>query len=111
MSFDSVNTRRHPRYLFSDNIEFRLDYSGAGPRLRGISVNISDSGMCLYTSKPIYVGQTVSLETDLPVPYKKASVMWVQNRTEDLYRAGLMFKTAARRYARTGVKAALLEGS
>jgi len=63
--------------------------------------------MGLYTFKPIYAGQTVTVETDLPVPYQKATVMWVQKRTEDLFRAGLMFITVAKESATTGVKAAL----
>ena len=95
MSFDSVNTRRHPRHLYSNNIEFRLDYSSVGTRLHGVSVNISDSGIGLYTFTPIYAGQTVSVETTLPVPYQKATVMWVQKRAEDLYKVGLRFITVA----------------
>jgi hypothetical protein len=95
VSFDNVNTRRHPRRLYSDNIEFCLDYSSAGTRLHGISVNISDSGIGLYTFTPIYVGQAITVETALPVPYQKATVIWVQKRAEDLYRVGLKFMTVA----------------
>ena len=95
MSFDSVNTRSHPRHLYSDNIEFRLDYSSAGTRLHGISVNISDSGIGLYTFTPVYAGQTITVETTLPVPYQKATIIWVQKRAEDLYKAGLKFETVA----------------
>ena len=95
MSFDSFSTRIHPRYLYSDNIEFSVDYSTAGTRLRGISVNISDSGIGIYTFKPIYAGETITVETALPVPYKKATVMWVQKRREDLYKVGLKFTSVA----------------
>ena len=95
VSFDSVNTRRHLRHIYSDNIEFCLDYSSAGTRLHGISVNISDSGIGLYTFAPIYAGQTVTFETTLPVPYQKAAVMWVQKRGEDFYKVGLNFITVA----------------
>jgi hypothetical protein len=95
MSSDSLYTRRHPRHHYSENIEFCLDYSSAGTRLHGISVNISDSGIGLYTFAPIYAGQTITFETTLPVPYQKAAVMWVQKRGEDLYKVGLNFKAAA----------------
>jgi len=110
VSFDSVNTRRHPRYLYSDNIEFCLDYSGAGTRLHGISFNISDSGIGLYTFKPIYAGQTITVETTLPGPYQKATVMWVQKRAEDLYKVGLEFTTVPRESATVGVKDILSDG-
>ena len=91
VSVDSINTRRHPRRLYSDSIAFCLDYSSAGTRLHGISFNVSDSGIGLYTFTPVYAGQTITVETTLPVPYQKATVMWVQKRTEDLYRVGLKF--------------------
>jgi len=91
VSFDSVSTRKHPRHLYSDNIEFCLDYSIAGKNSHGIIVNISDSGIGLYTFTPIYAGQTVTVETTIPVPYQKATVIWVQKRSEDLYKVGLRF--------------------
>ena len=93
MPFDSVNTRRHPRYHYSDNIRFCSDYSSAGTKFHGISVDISNSGIGLYAFKPIYAGQTISFETVLPVPFQKATVMWVQKRAEDLYKVGLKFIT------------------
>jgi hypothetical protein len=96
VSFDSsLYTRRYPRRHYSENIEFRLDYSGAAIRLHGISVNISDSGIGIFTFAPIYRGQTVTFETTLPVPYQKAAVMWVQKRGEDFYKVGLNFITVA----------------
>jgi hypothetical protein len=104
VSFDNVNTRRHPRYLYSDNIEFSVDYSTAGTRLRGISVNISDSGIGLYTFKPIYAGQTITVETALPVPYRKAIVIWVQKRYEVLYKVGLKFTSGGTAPATVGLK-------
>jgi hypothetical protein len=91
VSFDGVERRRHPRYVHSDNIEFRFDLSGIGTTLHGISVDSSDSGLSLYTFAPIYAGQNIAVRTTLPVPYRKATVTWVQQRSEDLYRAGLKF--------------------
>ncbi len=96
VSFDSsLYTRRYPRRHYAENIEFRLDYSGAATRLHGISVNISDSGIGIFTFEPIYRGQTVTFETTLPVQYQKAAVMWVEKRSEDFYKAGLNFITVA----------------
>jgi hypothetical protein len=76
-------------------MEFRLDNSGAAARLHAISVNISDSGIGIFTFAPVYKGQTVTFETTLPVPYQKAAVMWVQKRGEDFYKVGLNFITVA----------------
>jgi hypothetical protein len=93
VSFDGVDTRRHPRQLYSDTIEFCLNPSRAGTKLHGITINISDSGIGLYVFAPVYEGQTVTIKTALPVPYQKATVIWVQKRAEELYRAGFKFIT------------------
>ena len=95
MSFDGVSTRRHPRHSYVDTIDFCLDYTSNSNRLHGITVNISDSGIGLYTFKPLYAGQTITVESTLPVPYQKATVIWVQKRNEDLYKIGLKFITDA----------------
>ncbi len=104
MSFDGVDTRKHPRHPYSNNIEFCLDASSDCIGLHGLSVDISDSGICLYTFTPIYAGQTITFETTLPVPYQKATVIWVQKRAEDLYRAGLKFITVSTEPATEGIR-------
>lgn len=91
MSFDGVERRRHPRHAHTDNIEYCLNPTDLTTIFQGICINISESGMCLYTFKPIYAGQKILIKNVLPVPYQKAEVIWVKEKSEDLYRAGLMF--------------------
>ena len=108
MSFDSsLYTRRYPRRHYAENIEFRLDYSSAGTSLHGLSANISDSGIGIFTFAPVYAGQTITFETALPVPYQKAAVMWVQKRGEDFYKVGLNFITVATEGTTASVKDSL----
>jgi CheY-like chemotaxis protein len=91
VSYDVVERRRHPRYIHSDSIEFCFDPSGAGTTHHGISLDISDSGIGLYTLTPLYEKQNITFKTTLPVPSQKATVMWVQKQSQDSYRAGLRF--------------------
>ncbi len=91
MYFDGVERRIHKRRPHADSIEFCLIPSDLTTTLRGISIDISDSGMCLYTFTPINTGQNIVINNFLPVPYQKATVRWVKKHTEELYRVGIMF--------------------
>jgi hypothetical protein len=90
MYFDGVERRRHQRRPHADNIEFCLIPSDLTTILRGISIDISDSGMCLYTFTPMNTGQNILIKNFLPVPYQKATIRWVKKHTEGLYRVGLL---------------------
>jgi hypothetical protein len=91
MYFDGVERRRHQRRPHADSIEFYLIPSDLTTTLRGISIDISDSGMCLYTFTPINTNQNILIRNFLPVPYQRATVRWVKKHTEELYRVGLFF--------------------
>ncbi len=59
--------------------------------LLGLTVNISDSGLCIKTSASLGVGEIVVIRNKLPVPCKKAAIMWVRKDPKNFYRAGLRF--------------------
>jgi c-di-GMP-binding flagellar brake protein YcgR len=91
MSFDGDESRRHPRKAHTDNIEFCVNSTNLGATLQGTLIDISESGMCLYTFKPISEGQNIIIKSALPVPYHRANVRWVKKYSDDLYKVGLMF--------------------
>jgi hypothetical protein len=57
----------------------------------GVSTNISDSGICIYTFKPLETGQGILLKDDPSLPYRRATVQWVRKYHRRFYKAGLMF--------------------
>jgi c-di-GMP-binding flagellar brake protein YcgR len=91
MSFEGDASRRHPRRAHTDIIEFCLNPTDITTTLQGTLVDISDSGMGLYSFQPLFAGQHITVRSTLPVPYQKAIVRWVKKYSEDLYRVGLMF--------------------
>jgi len=91
MSHYSYDKRRHRRHLFFHKIEYCL-----GPRsyydiCNGSSINISESGMCMYTVRRLDEGEDIEIMTALPLPYQKATTRWVVKYSHDLYKVGLAF--------------------
>ncbi len=92
MSFLGVERRRHPRYRYSNNLEFFSNPLTPNRTHSGLSVDISSSGMCLYTFfKPLDKGEDIAFKDALPVSYQKATVRWSEQYDEDFYGVGLMF--------------------
>jgi PilZ domain len=92
MSILKIERRRHPRYAYSTKLEFLSNPLTPNTTHSGLSVNISSSGMCLYTFfKPLDEGEDIAFKDDLPVSYQKAMVKWVQQYAEDFYGVGVMF--------------------
>ncbi len=57
----------------------------------GVTSNISDSGMCIYSDIRPDEGANIELRSSLPVPFTKATVRWFKKDVDNLYKIGLMF--------------------
>jgi hypothetical protein len=64
-----------------------------GGKFKGVAVNLSESGLYLYTSNVLREGQKVEIMSVLTVPSRTAAVRWTRNLNEDVCKAGLMFVT------------------
>ncbi len=83
--------RRHPRFEFSEIVHYSQSGADTGKSVCAVSINISESGVCLYTPESINVGDNVFIKTSLKNPHVKATVRWVKKYLDDLYKAGFMF--------------------
>jgi PilZ domain len=91
MSFRGIERRRHPRCDFSDTIDYCINPSAMDETLHGLILNISESGLCLYTSNSLSVGQELIIKTTLKAPVVKATIRWVKRYRDDLFKIGAMF--------------------
>jgi hypothetical protein len=84
------NERRHVRKTCITPFAYRVP-----PRvpslLIGITSNISDSGMCIYSDNHLNEREDIEIRSSLPVPYIRATVRWIKKDAADLYKMGLMF--------------------
>lgn len=89
MSAIASELRREERFPFAKKIDFNLTHCEKGDYLKGISVNISSSGLCLYVFNPIKEGEIININSELPTACKTAMVRWVKNIETDFYLIGV----------------------
>lgn len=62
----SESLRRHPRVLFSVPISLRHLMAGGVRRTRGLSLDLSESGVGALVEGALHVGDTVMMDLQLP---------------------------------------------
>lgn len=82
--------RRHQRKIYVSAFAYRLP-SRSAEIFFGVTSNISDSGMCIYSDVRPEEGESIEFRSSLPVPSTGAKVKWVKNDVDGLYKMGLMF--------------------
>jgi hypothetical protein len=81
---------KHDRCYVNSPVEYVLDPFNTNEVFEGTIDNISESGMCLVTSKSLTEGQEITIKSLLFLPSQTAVVCWVKPQ-DDGYRVGLKF--------------------
>jgi hypothetical protein len=87
----ALEQRKHLRYDFIVKIEYVSNPENANDILKGVTINISNSGLCLLTTHCLNIGQEISIKTVLPSFSQTAVVRWIRNYDDASYHAGLEF--------------------
>ena len=82
--------RRHQRNKSIIPFAYRVPRGFPGTQI-GITANISDSGMCIYSDSNHNEGEIIEVTSHLPVSYLLAAVRWAKKDAADLFKMGLMF--------------------
>ena len=91
-SFKGKDTRRYCRRNFADVIEYVLPDNGASDLFKGVTINLSESGLCLYTFNPVPLNEKITIERGIsPLCNQTGTVRWIKRLAPDLYKVGLMF--------------------
>lgn len=85
--------RRYSRYDFQQEISYILRPSDSEKICTGIIMNMSCSGMCLYASGPVSLGQKITIKRENQY-YIKGTVVWCNEMGAGLhsYKVGLKFE-------------------
>jgi len=73
--FNAVDTRREARYKFVSPVEFVLS-DAADKTVKGVTLNISDSGLCIKSSITIKREQKIIIKSSLPIRHKTYTARW-----------------------------------
>jgi len=80
--------RRHLRHTYLVNTECMLNPSTSGEIFECAVVNVSDSGINLFISRPLDMGQEITIRGDVPNLTRTAFVRWTR-KLGGFYTAGL----------------------
>jgi hypothetical protein len=80
------------RYDFPATIEYVMGSQADHEVLhKGVTINLSSTGMCMYIFDPLPKGQQVTIKTALPVDFRTAAICWTRKVDDNFYRSGLKF--------------------
>jgi c-di-GMP-binding flagellar brake protein YcgR len=86
-----VTTRKEPRYDYPSTIQYVVGSQAADEAARkGITIDLSAAGFCMYVFDPLPQGQKIIIKTALPVDFRTAVICWTRKESS-LYRSGLKF--------------------
>jgi len=87
-----VSTRREKRYDYPATIDYVLGSQADGEMAhKGITIDLSATGLCMYLLDPLPQGQKIIIKTALPVDARTAVICWTRVEKTSLYRSGLKF--------------------
>jgi c-di-GMP-binding flagellar brake protein YcgR len=90
--FSNNGERRNSlRYDFPQRIDYILSPETSENIYQGVTINISNTGVCLYIFNLLPEGQKITIKNNLPVSYRTALVRWIKKVDDDLYKAGVLF--------------------
>ena len=89
-----ASRRKTGRQADNRLITYRLDIQG--DVRTGTAVDISDFGLRLKISNPLYTGQTIYIDTDLPNECRRGLVVWTLSAGDGMQLAGLISKNEAK---------------
>jgi hypothetical protein len=84
--------RKYPRYDFTSPVEYVLESQIDKINFKGISTNLSKTGMCLLSPHQLNRGQVIQIRSNLPDYNQKAVIRWSTNLNDVLCKAGLEFE-------------------
>ena len=85
--------RSEDRFPFLKTISYTCDQEGSDDIFKGVTINISKSGMCLYLFESPCVdnGSHIFIKSELPVNSSRGAIRWIDKVEDGFYMAGLQF--------------------
>jgi hypothetical protein len=91
MSYDKNEQRRHERFDFPSTIEYILEPRESDEVRKGVSINMSLTGLSAYVFESLPIGQKLFIEAGIPGTHRPATICWSKEKEVDFYISGLKF--------------------
>lgn len=89
MPLDGTERRSEPRHPYFSSIEFSILPENAEETVIGTTINISNSGLGMYSYVPLSEGQEITIVSAFPSNHRTYTVRWVNKLLEDFFMVGL----------------------
>jgi hypothetical protein len=90
---DNKERRSHGRRDFANRIVYVSANDPSDSLLKGVTVNISETGLCFATFTPPKKDEKIRiLESIIPICRQGGTVRWIEKIDSDIYKVGLMFR-------------------
>lgn len=86
MESDITEKRREDRFPFAKNLYCT---NTKGEVFKGITVNMSKSGLCLYVYKILSEGESIKINDILPNSCREAVICWIRKIDDAFSMVGL----------------------
>jgi hypothetical protein len=87
----NADKRRNARVNCLYRIGYRLNDITTEELLHAHILNISESGMCIFTTNVLSEGDRITIKNRLPNSYYIGNVCWVKKFGSNLFKSGVMF--------------------
>lgn len=92
MPINSVEKRAHYRRNHANVIEYVVTGRQESGPFKGVTINMSETGLCFFTYTPISENVAISIvKSTLPLHCKTGTIRWVKALDTDFYKIGVMF--------------------
>lgn len=92
MSAESSERRQYFRFDLANVVELVTPGPAPNDQFRGVTINISETGMSLFVFQPVSTNDTITIvKSMLPLSHRAGSVRWVNRLAPDFYKIGMMF--------------------
>jgi hypothetical protein len=92
VSVIGAERRSESRYPYFSSVEFVSPSEKGEEILVGTVINISNSGLCLYSYVPLRENGEITIRGAFPFRHRTYSVIWMKKLLDDFFMVGLKQK-------------------
>ncbi|MEW6109690.1 MAG: PilZ domain-containing protein [Nitrospirota bacterium] len=90
MSYNDNEKRKNPRHNCLFRISYIVNDKNTEEIFHGHILNISESGICMFTTNILNKDEKITIKNNLPISYNSGNVRWVKKFGSNIFKSGVM---------------------
>jgi hypothetical protein len=88
---NKTERRKDKRYPYPDKIEYICVQDNPSGIQKAVTINLSDSGLCLYLFNKLRESQDITITSPIRSHSRKATILWINKVQDNFFIAGAKF--------------------